>query len=82
VPGYDVATWWGVLAPGRTPAPVVSRLNDEIRKAMASEDATSVILANGAVPELAMTPDQFNAMLRTETATWRRIVQERSIKGE
>jgi tripartite-type tricarboxylate transporter receptor subunit TctC len=82
VPGYDVATWWGVLAPARTPAAIVQRLNDEIRKAMASDDATSVILANGAVPELNMTPDQFNAMLRTEIATWKKIVQDRSIKGE
>jgi len=82
VPGYDVATWWGVLAPGRTPQAVVNRLNDEIRKGMATSEATGVILANGATPEVDMTADRFNALLKSETATWRRIVQERSIKAE
>jgi tripartite-type tricarboxylate transporter receptor subunit TctC len=80
VPGYDVATWWGVLAPGKTPAPIVNRLNDEIRKILASDDATSVIVANGAVPELHMTPEQYNALLKAEIASWKKIVKERNIK--
>jgi tripartite-type tricarboxylate transporter receptor subunit TctC len=79
VPGYDVATWWGVLAPGKTPAAIASRLNDEIRKIMASDAAASVMVANGAVPELHMTPEQFNALMRSEIATWKKIVRERNI---
>jgi len=81
VPGYDVATWWGVLAQGRTPAAIVDRLNDEIRKSMASDEAASVIVANGASPEVNMTPEQFNALLKSEIASWRKIIQERNIKA-
>jgi tripartite-type tricarboxylate transporter receptor subunit TctC len=82
VPGYDVATWWGVLAPAKTPAAIIGRLNDEIRKGMASEDATRVIIANGAVPEVQMTPEQYNTLLTSEIAAWRKIVQERNIKAD
>jgi tripartite-type tricarboxylate transporter receptor subunit TctC len=80
VPGYDVATWWGVLAPGKTPAAIVNQLNDEIRKILASDSAASVIISNGAVPELNMTPERYNALLKTEIATWRKIVKDRNIK--
>jgi hypothetical protein len=47
---------------------------------LASDDAASVIVANGAVPELHMTPEQYNALLKLEIAGWRKIVQERDIK--
>jgi tripartite-type tricarboxylate transporter receptor subunit TctC len=82
VPGYDVATWWGVLAQGKTPPAIVNRLNDEIRKSMASDEAASVIVANGASPEVNMTPEQFNTLLRSEIASWRKIIQERNIKAD
>ncbi len=82
VPGYDVATWWGVLAPAKTPAAIVHRLGDELRKGMASDEATSVIIANGAVPELQMMPEQFNTLLTSEIAAWKKIVQERNIKAD
>jgi tripartite-type tricarboxylate transporter receptor subunit TctC len=80
VPGYDVATWWGVLAPGKTPVGIVTRLNEDIRKILSADDAASVIVANGATPELHMTPERYNALLKTEIATWKKIVQERNIK--
>lgn len=80
VPGYDVATWWGVLAPGKTPTNIVNRLNDEIRRILASDDAAAVIISNGAAPELHMTPERYNALLKTEIAAWKKIVQERNIR--
>lgn len=80
VPGYDVATWWGVLAPGKTPPPVVNQLNQEIRKILALDSVASVIVSNGAAPELNMTPERFNALLKSEIAIWKKIVKERNIK--
>lgn len=79
VPGYDVSTWWAVLAPGKTPANIVNRLNEEIRKILATEEATSVVVANGASPVLDMTADAFTNLLKSEITTWRRIVKERRI---
>ena len=80
VPGYDVATWWGVLAPGKTPAAIVNRLNDELRKIVATDDAKARIVADGAEPVLDMSAEQFNALLRNDIAKWRRIVKERNIQ--
>ena len=80
VPGYDVATWWGVLAPSKTPSPVVNRLNEEIRRIVASEDVKARIVADGAEPVLDMPAAQFNALLKSDIEKWRRIVKERNIK--
>ncbi|MBI4205582.1 MAG: tripartite tricarboxylate transporter substrate binding protein, partial [Betaproteobacteria bacterium] len=82
VPGYDVATWWGVLAPGKTPAAIVNRLNDEIRKILATDEVRARIVADGAEPVLDMSAEKFTALLKTDIAKWRRIVKERNIKTE
>jgi tripartite-type tricarboxylate transporter receptor subunit TctC len=82
VPGYDVSTWWGVLAPAKTPAAVISRLNEEIRRILATDAARSVVVANGAEPELNMTADQFSALLKREITDWRRTVRERKIETQ
>lgn len=80
VPGYDVATWWGVLAAGKTPPAIVNRLNEEIRKIVATDEVKARIVADGAEPVLDMSADQFNTLLRNDIAKWRRIVKERNIK--
>jgi len=79
VPGYDVSTWWAVLAPAKTPATIVSRLNDEIRKILATGDAASILAANGATPTPDMTPERLNVLIKSEVATWGRVVRERKI---
>lgn len=81
VPGYDVATWWGVLAHGKTPAAVVNRLNEEIRRILATEDVQARIVADGAEPVLDMSAEQFTALLKIDIAKWRRIVRERNIQA-
>jgi tripartite-type tricarboxylate transporter receptor subunit TctC len=80
VPGYDVATWWGILAPGKTPTEILTRLNGEIRKILATEEVKARVVADGAEPVLDMSAEKFNALLKTEIAKWRRIVKERNIK--
>lgn len=82
VPGYDVPTWWGVLAHAKTPAPIVTRLNEEIRKILASNEAKKIIVQNGAEPEFDMTSDKFTAQIKTQIEMWRRIVKERKIQTQ
>ncbi|MBM3344055.1 MAG: tripartite tricarboxylate transporter substrate binding protein [Betaproteobacteria bacterium] len=82
VPGYDVSTWWGILAPAKTPAAIVTRLNDEIRKIIATDEAKAVFTANGAEAVLDMSAQNFTAMLANEIGVWRKIVKERGIKME
>jgi tripartite-type tricarboxylate transporter receptor subunit TctC len=82
VPGYDVSTWWAVLAPGKTPVAVVNRLNEEIRRILAAEEVKAIVVSNGAEPVLDLPAGKFNAQLKTEIATWRRIVKERRIETQ
>ena len=71
---FDVSTWYGVFAPAGTPKDIVSAVNAEINKLLATAEMKDAIHAQGAEPQ-AMTPDQFGALLKTDYQKWRGIVQ-------
>jgi tripartite-type tricarboxylate transporter receptor subunit TctC len=79
VPGYAAGTWYGVLAPAGTPAPIVARLSDEIRKALALPEVQSALIAQGVEPA-GTTPAQFADYLRDEHAKWGKVIREAKIK--
>lgn len=80
VPGYDVATWWGILAHGQTPKPVLEKLNKEIRAILARDDVQARIVGYGAEPVLDMSSEEFTTLIRNDIAKWRKIVKARNIK--
>jgi tripartite-type tricarboxylate transporter receptor subunit TctC len=82
VPGYQVATWWGVLAHAETPKATLNRLNDEIRNILARDDVKVRLAEQGAEPAPAMSSDEFTALIRNDIAKWRKVVRERKIKTE
>ena len=43
VPGYEATNWWGILAPAGTPAPIVDRLNKELKAILASEEVQEAV---------------------------------------
>jgi len=79
--GFDVSTWYGVFAPAGTPASVVSTLNAEINKLLATADMKAAIQAQGAEPE-SMSPAQFGTLLKTDYAKWKGIVEASGAKIE
>ena len=76
---FDVSTWYGLLAPAGTPAQVVSFLNAEVNKLLASQELREAIHAQGAEPE-AMTPAKFSNLLKTDYAKWKGIVEASGAK--
>ncbi|MBI3936971.1 MAG: tripartite tricarboxylate transporter substrate binding protein [Betaproteobacteria bacterium] len=74
VPGFDVASWFGVFAPAGTPKPVVTRLNAEIVKILAVPELRRKLAAQGADPAT-NTPEQFAAYVKSELARWGKVVQ-------
>jgi len=72
--GFDVTTWFGVMAPAGTPAPVVARLNDEFRKALATPEMRERLKAMGAEPA-PTSPEQFAAFIRAELAKYEKVVK-------
>lgn len=78
VPGYDNAIWTGLLAPGGTPQPIVSRLNEEVRKALQSPDVVNTLAGNGARPS-PTTPEQFLAYIKAEIERTAHIMKRAGI---
>lgn len=79
VPGYESSTAFGVLAPARTPALVVGRLNQEIVTILHSADVKERMSAQG-LEAVGGTPQQYSAHLKDELAKYGRIVKAAGIK--
>jgi tripartite-type tricarboxylate transporter receptor subunit TctC len=73
VPGYESTIWLGVMAPAKTPQPIVDLLNAEIRKIMARPEIQDAWGRQGAVP-MTMTPPEFGAFLRDDINKWSKVV--------
>ena len=74
VPGYAVFAWNGLLAPAGTPPAVISKLSEELRKAMAMATVKDKFSAQGFAASWD-TPDQFAGFLKTEVDKWTRTVK-------
>ncbi|MCR8957503.1 tripartite tricarboxylate transporter substrate binding protein [Variovorax sp. S2] len=72
--GFDVSTWYGVFVPAKTPKDVIATLNTEVNKLLATPEMKAAIIAQGAEPQ-AMTPEQFETLLKTDYEKWKGIVQ-------
>ena len=81
VPGYELAVWFGVLAPAGTPREIINRLNAEIVKALNSADIKDRFAKQG-VEVKTSTPEQFAEFLKSEVARWAKVVKEAGIKGD
>jgi tripartite-type tricarboxylate transporter receptor subunit TctC len=81
VPGYESSTAFGVLAPARTPAAVIGRLNRELVRIMQSGDIKEKMTAQG-VEAVGSTPQQYSAHLKEELAKYGRIVKAAGIRVE
>ena len=78
-PGFEAATWSGIVAPAGTPKPIVDRLNAEVNKALGADSMKQKLQEDGSTP-LGGTPEQFAAFIRTEHAKWGGAVRDAGIK--
>lgn len=79
LPGFITQTWYGVLAPRGTPAPVITALNSVIVRAVQREDFRSKLAQMGADP-IAESPEYFRKMLGEEIERWSKVVKASGIK--
>ena len=75
VPGYEATSWFGLLAPAKTPAPVVAKLNASILKALADPEVKAKMAEQGAEP-YGEKPEQFAQFIQSETEKWGKIVKQ------
>jgi len=79
--GFEVQQNYGVLAPAGTPREIVLRLNQEVGKAMRTEDAKSRLLADGSEAKVS-TPEELERMITVEIAKWSKVIKQAGIKEE
>ena len=75
VPGFDIATWYAIWAPPRTPAPIVARLQQAVAAAVAVPEVREKLATLGAEP-VADTPEEFAMFCAREYDRWGRLVRD------
>ena len=81
VPGYDAATWGGILAPAGTPKEIVAKLNASINAALKMEDVRAKLQGAG-IEIQGGTPEHFGNVIKAEVEKWGRIVKAAGIQAE
>ena len=77
--GYEASSWFGLLAPAGTPADIISRVQQETAKALATATMKERLLAQGAIPS-GNTPAEFARFIAAEAAKWARVVKASGAK--
>ena len=81
LPGYESSAWFGLVSPAAVPRDIVSKLNAEVMRIVGLEDVKRNLASQGAYP-LAMTPDEFGAFMKAETAKWAKIVKASGARAD
>jgi tripartite-type tricarboxylate transporter receptor subunit TctC len=80
-PGYEATNWYAYLAPAKTPREIVTRLNSEIRKALASAEVKDLLAKQGLEPAPG-SPEELAAFMKRESETWAKVVKQAGIKAQ
>jgi tripartite-type tricarboxylate transporter receptor subunit TctC len=81
VKGYEVTSWYGLLAPPRTPRAIVERLHRELAAMVKRPEMADKLTALGIEAE-GNTPEEFAAQIRSEIAKWGRVVKLANVPVE
>ena len=79
--GFEVNSWYGLLAPAGTPREIIMRLNSEVGRALREPDARERLYSIGAEP-MNGTPEEFTAYIAAEMAKWSKVVKTAGIRVE
>jgi tripartite-type tricarboxylate transporter receptor subunit TctC len=75
LPGFQLQSWFGIVAPAATPKPVVERLNTELGKVLQQPDIRERLMAQGGMEPGGGTAADFGAVIAKDMATYARIVK-------
>jgi tripartite-type tricarboxylate transporter receptor subunit TctC len=81
LPNYDPKNWQGILAPARTPRPVVTRLCDQVAKILAMPDIAEKLVNSGMEPYYTG-PENMAAQMKSDYAETARVIKSANIKME
>src|SRR5262249_54538211 len=81
LPGYEATGGTGLFVPAKTPAPIVTRLNQEIVRIVHQPELKQKFFNSGVEP-VGSTPEEFAATIKTELAKWGKVIKDAGIKVE
>lgn len=80
LPGFEAATWFGVVAPAGTPRTIVNRLSAETRRVLSEADVKQRFAELGMSGE-ASTPDELDALIKSELGKWAKVIRDADIRA-
>ncbi len=81
VPGYEHASWVGLLATAKVPQPIIARLNAEAIKAVHSPDVKAALIKDG-LEATGTTPGEYATLIKTEVAKWIKVAKAAGITAQ
>jgi tripartite-type tricarboxylate transporter receptor subunit TctC len=81
LPGFDASSWYGLVAPAKTPEPVLAKLREEVAKVLAAPDIIARIHELGSEPGTAFGKD-FGAFMAAETGKWAEVIRTSGAKAD
>ena len=81
VPGFEATTWWGLVAPAKTPGSISSKLGTQIKRVLNDADVSQRMLAQGAEVQ-SSTPDGLAKFMHDESARMRKVIASAGIKAD
>jgi tripartite-type tricarboxylate transporter receptor subunit TctC len=79
LPGFDIYTWWGFMAPAGTPKEIVAKWNTEVARILGTPEMRQFFAQQGAEPA-PTTPEQFGALIKSEISKYAKIVKASGAK--
>lgn len=79
VPGFEAVQWYGIVAPAKTPEPLIARLNREMSAVLNSSEMVNHLNNEGALATTS-TPGEFSDYMKSEIARWRKIITDARIE--
>ena len=81
VTGYAVDGWYGILMPGQTPGPIITRFATGLHRALQAGDVKQRLASQG-LDTAVSTPDEFRKMITADLVRWAKVVREAGIQPE
>jgi tripartite-type tricarboxylate transporter receptor subunit TctC len=78
--GFEISGWYGIMAPAKTPKPVITRLNSDIVAVLSTGETPKILMTRGYEPT-PTTPETFTSYLQAEVRRWSKAVKDYGIKS-
>ena len=79
-PGFEAKSWFGLFATGGTPAPIVAKINADVRKIVDSPDFATTFLTKQMMQSITSTPEAYAELIRTDSRLWAKVIAGGNLK--